>query len=90
MLTPNPSRSIDSDRLPQLRVLVVDDDSPVRNACAEIAASLGFITQTAESVATARLALAHSSIDILLLDLRIPGGGGLSLLEDIQIGRAHV
>jgi DNA-binding NtrC family response regulator len=83
--SPNPSRSIDSDRLPQLRVLVVDDDSPVRNACAEIAASLGFITQTAESVATARLALAHSSIDILLLDLRIPGGGGLSLLEDIRI-----
>jgi DNA-binding NtrC family response regulator len=85
LLTPNLSRSIDADRLPQLRVLVVDDDSPIRNACAEIASSLGFITQTAESVATARLALAHSSIDILLLDLRIPGGGGLSLLEDIRV-----
>jgi DNA-binding NtrC family response regulator len=83
--SPNISRSIDADRLPQLRVLVVDDDSPIRNACAEIAASLGFITQTAESVATARLALAHSSIDILLLDLKIPGGGGLSLLEDIRV-----
>ena len=83
--SPNTARSIDSDRLPQLRVLVVDDDSPIRNACSEIAASLGFITQTAESVATARLALAHSSIDILLLDLKLPGGGGLSLLEDIRV-----
>jgi DNA-binding NtrC family response regulator len=75
---------IDADRLPQLRILVVDDDSSVRNACAEIAKSLGFATQAAESVPTARLALAHNSIDILLLDLKLPGGGGLALLEDIR------
>jgi DNA-binding NtrC family response regulator len=80
-----PARSIDADRLPQLRVLVVDDDGPVRNACSEIAASLGFVTQAADSVPTARVALAHSSIDILLLDLKLPGGGGLSLLEDIRV-----
>ncbi len=70
--------------LPPLRVLVVDDDGPVRNACAEIAAGLGFTTQTADSVSSARMALAHSSIDILLLDLKLPGGGGLALLEDIR------
>ncbi len=74
----------DADHAPALRVLVVDDDAPIRNACSEIAASLGFATQSADSVATARLALAHSSIDILLLDLKLPGGGGLSLLEDIH------
>ena len=79
-----PSNSMDTDRLPPLRVLVVDDDPPIRNACSEIAASLGFATQAADSVSTARLALQHSSIDILLLDLKIPGGGGLSLLEDIH------
>jgi DNA-binding NtrC family response regulator len=76
--------SIDPDRRPPLRILVVDDDTPVRNACSEIATSLGFSTQSADSVSTARLALAHSSIDILLLDLKLPGGGGLSLLEDIR------
>jgi two-component system response regulator HydG len=81
---PSIARSIDADRLPPLRVLVVDDDGPVRNACSEIATSLGFATQSADSVPTARLALAHSSIDILLLDLKLPGGGGLSLLEDIR------
>ena len=80
------TRSTDADHVPPLRVLVVDDDSPVRNACSEIATSLGFAAQSADSVSTARLALAHSSIDILLLDLKLPGGGGLSLLEDI---RAH-
>jgi DNA-binding NtrC family response regulator len=75
---------MDADRLPPLRVLVVDDDPPIRNACSEIAASLGFATQAADSVSTARLALAHSSIDILLLDLKLPGGGGLALLEDLR------
>ncbi len=79
------ARSTDADRQPPLRVLVVDDDAPIRNACSEIATSLGFATQSADSVATARLALAHSSIDILLLDLKLPGGGGLSLLEDIRV-----
>ncbi len=78
------SRTLDGDQLPPLRVLVVDDDPPLRNACSEIAGSLGFATQSADSVATARLALAHNSIDILLLDLKLPGGGGLSLLEDIR------
>jgi DNA-binding NtrC family response regulator len=78
------ARSVDTDRLPPLRILVVDDDAPIRNACSEIANSLGFATQSADSVSTARLAFQHSSIDILLLDLKIPGGGGLSLLEDIR------
>jgi DNA-binding NtrC family response regulator len=78
------ARSVDADRLPPLRVLVVDDDAPIRNACSEIATSLGFSTLSADSVSTARLALQHSSIDILLLDLKIPGGGGLSLLEDLR------
>jgi len=80
----SPARRAETDLQPPLRVLVVDDDAPIRNACSEIATSLGFITQSADSVATARLALQHSSIDILLLDLKIPGGGGLSLLEDIH------
>ncbi len=78
------ARSTDTDRLPPLRVLVVDDDAPIRNACSEIASSLGYATQSADSVPGARLALAHSSIDILLLDLKLPGGGGLALLEDVR------
>ncbi len=68
----------------QLRLLVVDDDAPVRRACAEIANGLGFAVRVAESVPSARAALVQSPVDILLLDIRLPGGGGLLLLEEVR------
>ena len=67
-----------------LHVLVVEDDPPVRHACAEIAASLGHIVETADSLPSARAALRRNPVDILLLDLKLPGGGGLTLLEEIR------
>ncbi len=71
-------------RLPQLHLLIVDDDAPVRHACTEIAGSLGFVTLAADSVPSARSVLARSPIDLVLLDLKLPGGGGLVLLEEIR------
>jgi two-component system response regulator HydG len=69
--------------LPQLHLLIVDDDAPVRHACAEIAASLGFVTLVAESLPAARAVLARSPIDLVLLDLKLPGGG-LTLLQELR------
>ena len=69
---------------PRLEVLVVDDDQPLRNACVEIALSLGFHVRSADSVPTARAALAGGVVDLMLLDLRLPGGGGLDLLEEVR------
>jgi DNA-binding NtrC family response regulator len=68
----------------QLRLLVVDDDPPVRRACAEIAASLGFAVRVADSVSAARAALVQSPVDLLLLDMKLPGGSGLALLEEVR------
>jgi len=67
-----------------LHLLVVDDDASIRSACAEIGTRLGFITQTADSIDSARLALAHSPVDLVLLDLKLPGGSGLTLLDEIH------
>ncbi|SEF98452.1 two-component system, NtrC family, response regulator HydG [Bryocella elongata] len=86
---PAPSRAA-GERQPPVHVLIVDDDQPVRSACAEIAASLGFIVHTADSVQTGRAVLAHHPIDIILLDLKLPGGSGLTLLEEVRAKQPDV
>jgi len=68
----------------QLQILVVEDDPSVRRACVEIASSLGFTAQAADSLPAARAALAQNRPDLVLLDLKLPGGGGLALLEEIR------
>ncbi|WP_263384043.1 sigma-54-dependent transcriptional regulator [Granulicella arctica] len=73
-----------ADQIPVLRVLVVDDDGPVRTACCEIAAGMGFHVSSAESVPEARAVLRRQAVDMLLLDLKLPGGGGLMLLEEVK------
>jgi two-component system response regulator HydG len=64
-------------------VLVVEDDPPVRDACIEIARGMGFATTTADSLNSARAVLPQP-VDIVLLDVRLPGGDGLSLLDEIR------
>ena len=76
--TLNPQRSA-----PPLRVLVIEDDPPVRDACVEIARGMGFATTTADSLNSARAVLPQP-LDIVLLDVRLPGGDGLSLLDEIR------
>jgi DNA-binding NtrC family response regulator len=67
-----------------MHLLVVDDDDPVRHACSEIARGMGFTVHAAESVPSARSVLKLQTIDLLLLDLKLPGGGGLQLLEEVK------
>jgi DNA-binding NtrC family response regulator len=68
-----------------LHVLVVDDDEAVRKACCQIARGMGFaLVLGADSATSARAILKHQRIDVLLLDLKLPGGGGLPLLEQVK------
>jgi len=79
-------RTVDVARVerPTLHVLVVDDDRAVRKACLTVAEEMGFATVGAESVASARAILKHRKIDLLLLDLKLPDGGGLALLQQVK------
>jgi two-component system response regulator HydG len=63
---------------------VVDDDAPLRKACCEIAAGMGFDVLAAGSVPEAVAQMAKQRVDLLLLDLRLPGGGGLKLLNQAR------
>ena len=79
----------DLSGLPELHLLVVDDDDAVRNACLEIARKMGFAVVGAHDVASARAILKHQKLDLMLLDLKLPGSsggsGGLSLLENVKM-----
>ena len=77
--------------LPELHLLVVDDDEAVLNACLEIAGKMGFAAVGAHDLDSARAILKHQKLDLVLLDLKLPGtnagtGGasGLSLLEEVK------
>jgi DNA-binding NtrC family response regulator len=67
-----------------LNLLVVEDERSVRECCREVAQSLGFNSQVAESREEACRALEDADFDVVLLDLRLPGGSGLELLRAIR------
>jgi two-component system response regulator AtoC len=62
--------------------LVVDDDAGALAALAELIAHEGFTTATATTLADARTCFGIGHLDVLLLDLVLPDGSGLELLEE--------
>jgi DNA-binding NtrC family response regulator len=74
-----------TEHMKLLHVLVVDDDEGVRKACCQIAAEMGCaVVLGADSATSAKAILKHQRIDVLLLDLKLPGGSGLYLLEQVK------
>lgn len=70
-----------SSPIAALRLLVVDDDPSVRHACCEVGKRMGFQVSSAGTLAETESLLTQEEFDVVLLDLRIPGGSSLSLLE---------
>ena len=67
-----------------MHVLVVDDDAAIRTAVSDIARNHGFAVSSVDDANGARTALKAHMADIVLLDLKLPGGGGLPLVEEIR------
>jgi two-component system response regulator HydG len=72
------------ERASMMHVLVVDDDAAIRTAVSDIARNHGFSVSSVEDANGARAALKAHMADIVLLDLKLPGGGGLPLVEEIR------
>ena len=66
-----------------LNLLIVDDERAIREVCREVAQSLGFNTAVADSAEHAYRLLDTQNIDVVLLDLKLPGAGGLEALHQI-------
>jgi two-component system response regulator HydG len=67
-----------------LNLLIIDDERTIREACREIAHSLGFTAHVADSAEQAYRMLDLQAFDAVLLDLRLPGAGGLDALRRIK------
>src|SRR5579863_4311140 len=67
-----------------LNLLIVDDERSIREACREVAQSLGYTVFVADSAEHAYRLLDLQSFDSVLLDLRLPGAGGLEALRRIK------
>lgn len=65
-------------------VLVVDDEATVLRNIARSLHSAGFDVLTAMNCENALLALSGTKIDALCLDIRLPDGNGLDLLEEVR------
>jgi DNA-binding NtrC family response regulator len=65
----------------QKHLLIVDDETPLREAIAERLADQGFLVEQAGSGEQALERLAGFAFDILITDLRLPGIDGRQVLD---------
>ncbi len=71
-------------RMELYKVLVVDDDRAIRDRCREVAESLGLLTYTAENAAAAYRVIEAQNIDIVVLDIKLPGTNGLDVMRELK------
>jgi two-component system OmpR family response regulator len=65
-------------------ILIVDDHRDIRDLLARYLAKQGFRASVAESAAAARKALKAAKIDLVVLDIMMPGEDGLSLTRSLR------
>lgn len=63
------------------RILLVDDDTDFTSATQALLASEGYEVDVAATLEEARLSLARQKPDVLFVDLALPDGSGLELIE---------
>lgn len=65
-------------------LLVVDDEKNIRRSIEMICTGEGYAVQTAGDTLEAEAVLAKSAIDVILLDISMPGKDGLTFLKEIK------
>lgn len=68
-------------------ILVVDDEENIRELYKEELEAEGYRVFTAESAERAMEILDKEKVDIVLLDIRMPGTDGLTALEKMMVKR---
>ena len=66
------------------RILIADDEVTIRQGLQEALQQPGYVTDTASDGNEALDQLNRRSYDVVVLDLRMPGPGGMEILDEIH------
>jgi signal transduction histidine kinase len=66
------------------RILVIDDEAGIRQGCCRVLRPQGFVVETAESFQEGLRKIQEETFDLVLLDVMLPDGKGIDLLEPIR------
>src|SRR5438270_1051356 len=66
-----------------LNLLVVESDAALREACRHVAVRCGFATRDVSDAQGVRDTIRSADVHVLLMDIRLPGGG-LELLREVR------
>jgi len=68
----------------QAAILVIDDEESMRDSCCQVLAKSGYRVETAEDGDSGLQKVRQIKPDLVLVDLKMPGMGGMELLEKIE------
>ena len=68
----------------QATVLVIDDEMAIRDACCQALSKDGYRAEAAENAEAGLQRARHLKPDVVMVDLKMPGMGGMELLERIR------
>ena len=66
------------------RILIIDDEAGIRQGCCRVLQPQGFAVETAENFQEGTRKIQQESFDLVLLDVMLPDGKGIDLLEPIR------
>jgi two-component system OmpR family response regulator len=72
-----------TDGGPAVRILMVDDDPGIRDVVSDFLTRHGFVVETAADARAMERALAASPVDLVVLDIMLPGEDGLAICRRI-------
>jgi DNA-binding NtrC family response regulator len=70
--------------MPDLQVLIVDDERRITDELSEYLMRHGYQVRCADGAGTAFPILKAQSVDILILDIRLPGMDGIEILKQVK------
>jgi len=68
----------------KIKVLVIDDEENFTEEMQEFLQNTGFVAFTANTAYKGQSILENQEIDLLILDIRLPGINGLDILKDVK------